>query len=237
MRLKLLVALLLGTLAISGANAERAATVPEPRDARWLSLARARGEALDRHTGKIVILGDSLAARFPREVQRDVFGESFINLGISGDRTDNLLARLPLYDLARAQPRVVILIVGTNNLRLDDTPEEIVAGILAAVDTVRRQTPAPLIVSEILPRGRDLAFRADEIAAINARLTEAAGVHGFLVLHANAPIAAAAGNQGREAIFVDTVHLTPQGYGVLADEIRAVMPRGGDTSAGDTPTP
>lgn len=237
MRLKLLVTLILGTLAISAANAERTATVPESRDARWLSLAKARGEALDRHTGKIVILGDSLAARFPREVQREVFGESFINLGISGDRTDNLLARLPVYDFNRAHPRAVILIVGTNNLRVDDTPEEIVAGVLAAVDTIRRQTPAPLIVSEILPRGRDLAFRADEIASVNARLAEAADVRGFILLHAHAPIAAAAGSQGGGAIFVDPVHLTPEGYRVLADEIRAVMPGGEANSTGDTSKP
>ncbi|MBS9478938.1 GDSL-type esterase/lipase family protein [Ancylobacter radicis] len=232
MRLKLLAALVVALLATGDARADRASTTPEPRDARWLSLSQARGAALDRHTGKIVIIGDSIAARFPREIQREAFGGSFINLGIGGDRTEHLLSRLPHYDFARARPRAVILIIGTNNLRMNDTPEEIVAGILAAVREIREETAAPLMVSEILPRGRDLAFHQADIAAVNRQLAEAAPAAGFQLLRTHEAIAAAAQRQGVAAIFVDSAHLTPAGYGILADQIRLLLPSEEEGRAG-----
>lgn len=224
MRLTLLLVLLVTALGAGHAWADRSSTTPKPRDEKWIARANALTAEIDRSSGKIVILGDSIAAMFPRDVQVETFGDSFVNLGIGGDCTEHLLWRLPLYDLSRAQPRAVILIIGTNNLRTSDAPDDIVAGILAIVRNIRRQTSAPLIVSEILPRGHNLDFRQPEIAAINAALASAASAEGFILMRANAPITAQVESQGMEAIFRDTIHPNAQGYRILAAEIGALLP-------------
>ena len=78
-----------------------------------------------------IIIGDSIVAGLTRysNVWKNLFGNEFINLGIRGDRVENVLWRVR--DIA-FPPRLknVVILCGTNNIN-KDTPYDIVQGLIA----------------------------------------------------------------------------------------------------------
>lgn len=95
------------------------------------------------------------------------------DFGIGGDRTENVLWRVQNGELDGFTPRVIVLLIGTNNL-FRDAPEQIVAGIQAILYELRtRQPQARVLLLGLLPRGEDPndPLRA-KIEAVNARLAE-----------------------------------------------------------------
>lgn len=85
-----------------------------------------------------------------------------INLGMNGQRTEEILWNLQNGELGFAKsPKVLMLLIGTNNS--DDrhfarvhTAEEIYAGTKAIVELVRRRHPeTKILVLRIFPRGGD----------------------------------------------------------------------------------
>lgn len=85
-----------------------------------------------------------------------------INLGMNGQRTEEILWNLQHGELDFAKsPKVVMLLIGTNNS--DDrhfarvhTPEQILAGTKAIVEVIRQRHPATkILVLRIFPRGGD----------------------------------------------------------------------------------
>ncbi|MCB9884274.1 MAG: exo-alpha-sialidase [Planctomycetes bacterium] len=144
-----------------------------------LAAARAGGH-------RVVFLGDSITQGWNKEgaeVWREVWQpRQALNLGVSGDRTENVLWRLEhgLGDALAAannDVRVVVLMIGTNNATGGECPaEEIAAGIEAVVRELRRRLPrAKVLLQSILPRGkkpdavRTACRRASELAAAQLR--------------------------------------------------------------------
>jgi len=85
-------------------------------------------------------------------------------LGIGGDRTEHLLWRVKNGEMRKLQPKVVVLLIGTNNLgwamkqspsSLDRAVHPTAKGVKAVVSLVRSELPAHthLVVLAILPRG------------------------------------------------------------------------------------
>ena len=85
-----------------------------------------------------------------------------INLGHNGFRTENILWNLENGELEFSpSPKVVVLLIGTNNT--DDrnfkhvhTPEQVAAGTKAIVDLIRQRHPTTkILILRIFPRGGD----------------------------------------------------------------------------------
>jgi beta-glucosidase len=77
-----------------------------------------------------------------------------VNLGIAGDKTQNVLWRLDHGGVAGLEPRLVVLLVGNNNMFFTrETGVEAAAqGIKACVDNLRGKFPlVPLIAVKIFP--------------------------------------------------------------------------------------
>lgn len=70
------------------------------------------------------------------------------NFGISGDRTEHLLWRITEGgDLDGLQPKVVVLLIGINNLlQSKDTPQDVAAGVKTLVETVEAKLPGTRIL-------------------------------------------------------------------------------------------
>jgi lysophospholipase L1-like esterase len=92
-----------------------------------------------------------------------------LNLGVSGDRTEHVLWRLQQAPLTRLEPRVVVLLIGTNNLGHGTSDaEQTLAGVLAVIALLHAQAPqAVLLVHEIFPRGERMNPLRGDIAQIN----------------------------------------------------------------------
>ena len=95
------------------------ATNPVPRDAKWVK--RHEGFVQEAQNGgiEILFLGDSITD-FWRNRGSNVWNQYYAprhaaNFGISGDRTQHLLWRIDHGELDGIHPKVVVLMIGTNN--------------------------------------------------------------------------------------------------------------------------
>ncbi len=80
-----------------------------------------------------------------------------INLGFNGDRTEHVLWRLTRGNFRNLQPKVAVLMIGTNNTghHMQD-PQETAAGIRAILDTLRQRTPnTKILLLGVFPRGKN----------------------------------------------------------------------------------
>jgi len=62
-----------------------------------------------------------------------------LNFGIGGDRVEHVLWRAENGELEGLSPKVIVLLVGTNNH--GEEAEDIANGLTLLVDTVRRKQP------------------------------------------------------------------------------------------------
>ncbi|HEY4247754.1 MAG TPA: platelet-activating factor acetylhydrolase IB subunit [Lacunisphaera sp.] len=155
---------------------ENPAIVPTLRN-DWLQrhngfVAEARKGGID-----LLFVGDSITD-FWRNRGKAVWNERYAplkaaNFGISGDRTEHVLWRLQNGELQGIDPKVTILMIGTNNT-WRDTAGQIAAGVTAIVDEIKKQLPhTKILLLAIFPRAEkpDSPLRA-QIAATNAILSK-----------------------------------------------------------------
>ena len=108
---------------------------------------------------EIVFIGDSITQHWEtagREVwQRHYAKHHALDLGFEGDRTENVLWRLQHGEIDGIAPKVVVLMIGTNNTghRAED-PRTIAVGIRSVVEEIHRRTPgAQVLLLAVFPRG------------------------------------------------------------------------------------
>jgi lysophospholipase L1-like esterase len=112
---------------------------------------------------ELVLIGDSITNNYDKPNPPD---ENFqptwknyyeprhaLNLGFSGDTTANVLWRLQHGEVKGLQPKVAMLLIGTNNTGWkDQTAEQTEAGIDAVVSELRKDLPsAQILLLGILP--------------------------------------------------------------------------------------
>lgn len=168
-----------------------------------------------------IFLGDSLTAEAP-------WAEFFprtLNRGISGDTIDGVLSRLN--EIARHRPKIVLLMIGINDVLRGGRAARIVYRIKRLLDRLKRELPTTKIfLQSLLPVriGSTVEPRHnDTIRVINAELAAYAAGTGleFIDLHHRFT-----DDEGelREELTHDGVHLTKAGYSVwitsLPKEIR-----------------
>jgi beta-glucosidase len=122
-----------------------------------------------------------------------------------------------LFDLI--DPRVVVLQVGTNNLKSGDirrSPAETVKGVRAVVEAIREAEPgARIIVMAILPRQPKYEWIDDAIRETNARLCALQrDMKDVLVVDIGAHFRGQDLQPCRVHMQDDRLHLKPSGYTV-----------------------
>jgi beta-glucosidase len=105
---------------------------------------------------KVMFLGDSLTMMWRSqsgyEGGTNVWNKFYKDLsagnyGISGDKTENVLWRITdSNDLEGTNPKVVILLIGINNLLQKDSPEATAAGIKKIIWVLRKKLPESKIL-------------------------------------------------------------------------------------------
>jgi len=120
---------------------------PSPREARWpVGEFEKINAAVKTQPYRVLFLGDSLTERFDPELWRqDMEPRGVLNAGVSGDRTEHLLWRLQHGNLDGPPPAGIMVLIGTNDLTNDRTPEIVAEGIRADLQYLRRQLPAARI--------------------------------------------------------------------------------------------
>lgn len=112
-----------------------------------------------RARAEVVFLGDSITEAWRLSPAYDkYFGRySPLDLGISGDYTQNLLWRIEHGEVDGLGARVAVVMIGVNNLAGSFSPEQTASGVHAVLAALRARLPSAFILLlEILP-ARQLA--------------------------------------------------------------------------------
>jgi lysophospholipase L1-like esterase len=161
-------------------------------------------------------VGDSITAGgrwdewFPDERPR--------NLGVGGDTTDAVLARLD--DVIGLAPHTVVLLIGTNDLAWRRSAEHIVRNIETILVSLRKGLPeAQLLVQSVMPRE---AAYAETIRDVNRHLWQFASTVRAQYLDLWPAMAAEDGAIDRQ-FSDDSLHLNERGYEVWVAELRGAL--------------
>jgi lysophospholipase L1-like esterase len=212
------------------------ADVAAPRvvEEPWMSLAewRARHQRQlahpDRAVSKLVFLGDSITEAWVEtsELRARFARHAPLNLGIGGDQTQHLLWRIDDGTLDGLSPRLLVLLIGVNNLGNGFSPEETLAGIGAVVESVQSHLPnTKLLLLQVLPAGRTTADPLREaIRATNARLAEFSDPGRVELFDAGNPLLESDGSIAPSTM-EDFLHPTADGFATLTREVGPVIER------------
>ena len=192
-------------------------------------LAKARSGGID-----VYLLGDSITRRwgatdypdFLAHWKKTFHGWNAGNFGWGGDRTENILWRLENGEIDGVNPKVVVILAGTNNVGKEPGDEAKVAdvtrGVAAVVDACRRKAPAATIVlTAIFPRNDGSAVMPT-IARINSNLAKVAAERSVRFLDVDSRLADANGVLF-EGMMVDGLHPSLEGYEVWAEGLKPVL--------------
>ncbi|KAK3775396.1 hypothetical protein RRG08_046657 [Elysia crispata] len=202
-------------------------------DGRWMSMHKHFLHDAKEKEPEVVLIGDSLIRNV---VWSPIWKRMFeplhcLNLGVGGDRTEHVLWRVLNGELDQIEPKVIVLMVGTNNH--GDTAEQVTAGIMAIVKAILDKQPSSyLIVMGLLPRGEHPNPLREKHTTVNQQLSnQLANTPMTTFLHVDDqdfflpgpkggdPVTAANGVIPRELMY-DFLHLSmDEGYQKLCDPL------------------
>jgi (4-O-methyl)-D-glucuronate---lignin esterase len=194
-------------------------------------LEKARQGRID-----VYFLGDSIVRRwgaldYPELLanwQQNFFGWNAANFGWGADRTQNILWRLENGELDGVNPKVIVLLAGTNNVGAEArdarTIAEIVRGVKAIIDLCQRKAPtATVILTAIFPRDDNRGARST-IDRINQQLAAFADGRRIRFLDINHQLVTPDGALVDGVLNErDKLHPTLKGYQLWADALKPLF--------------
>ena len=141
-----------GLAADKKAVAKNPAATPTPRqnkegkpDPNWMKTHEGFVAVARKGDVNVLFLGDSITAGWRGKAAKPTWDRYFApleaaNFGIGGDRTEHVLWRIQNGELEGITPKVVVLMIGTNNSG-SNTAQEIAEGITAIVKEIPKHAP------------------------------------------------------------------------------------------------
>jgi beta-glucosidase len=185
----------------------------------------------------VLLVGDSITQQWGGPLEKNGFNQSWlayfqnlkaINIGIGGDKTQNVLWRLDHGGVDGIYPRCIVLMVGNNNMFFTaETGVAAVAhGVRACIANLREKFPsAELIVVKILPCCAPASRFYQDIALTNLEMDK-------LNLEADSKVRVLdlfeefleADGKIKTALFKpDSIHLSLAGYDVYAARLKPMI--------------
>lgn len=189
---------------------------------------------IKRHTTvkpEYVFIGDSIVHHwggepvdnfgfFGEDSWNKLFGSHKVtNMGFGFDYADNVYYRIMNGELNNTSPRVIILMIGTNNLgHRKDSPQACADNIKALVQLLREKSPkSKVLLVGVLPRLEpELAPVIEKTNELLAKLNNGKSV--FFV-NPGKSLLSPDGHLAQKNLMKDTVHLNKEGYIRLGSEI------------------
>ena len=214
---------------LASASAEipqHVATTPVPRDGEpwWVKRHAEKVEVTKKGGVDLAFLGDSITQGW--EGQPPVWEKYFAslkaaNFGFSGDRTEHVLWRLANGELVGLSPKLIVIMIGTNNLGHNSSnPRQTADGVKAIVSTLREKVPgAKILLLGIFPRDeKPDGAKRKEVAEATALFKDAADGKEVHFLDIGSTFLGADGVASKE-VMPDFLHLSTKGYELWAETI------------------
>jgi len=168
--------------------------------------------------GRVVFYGDSITQGW--DLAKSFPGKPYVNRGISGQTTPQMLVRFR-QDVIALKPQVVVILAGTNDIAQNTGPEtlEQIEDNFASMAELARANNIRVVLSSITPV-YDYPWRAgmepvEKIRALNEWLRSYAAAHGDVYLDYFSAMQDA--RHGLPpALSPDGVHPNAAGYAVMA---------------------
>jgi len=213
----------------SSADQPAARTDANSKKAHEQLLAKAKHGGID-----VYFVGDSIIRRwgatdypdFLANWKQNFHGWNAANFGWGADAIENILWRLKNGELDGVNPKIIVILAGTNNLGRQPADEakiaEITRGLKALLDVCREKAPgATIILTGILPRNDNMAAMP-AINRINENLAGFANAKTVRYLNINDKLADKEGKLF-DGMTVDKLHLSLKGYQVWADALKPIF--------------
>jgi lysophospholipase L1-like esterase len=205
------------------------AVVPAPSsDPAWVLQTRVVSARRRGHP-RVIFLGDSITEFFIDGVGAAVWRHRVAplradNFAVRSSTTQNLLFQINRGLLSNLNARLVVLMIGINNLLAGESPQQTAAGVAACVSAIRNAQPrARILLLDLLPAGwtASTPLRA-AVAQTNALLPPLADrkvVHwadvGWGFLRSDGSIA--------PGMMIDGIHPTARGYRTIAASLGGTL--------------
>ncbi|HKB91914.1 MAG TPA: platelet-activating factor acetylhydrolase IB subunit [Opitutaceae bacterium] len=220
------------------------ATLPVPRDPnslppdpKWTERHESFLQIAKRGGVDVLFIGDSITDFWRDENKprggKAVWDANFAslhaaNFGIGADRTQHVLWRIENGELDGLKPKVVVLLIGTNNIGFErdkpttprNTTAEAIEGITAVVRAIHAKLPeSKILLHALFPRGESgdpIRDQVKEVNAVIARLDDGKIVFfidigpKFLAPDGTLPL----------TLMPDLLHPSEKGYALWAEAIR-----------------
>lgn len=176
---------------------------------------------------RVVFMGDSITEGWGRKESApspdcaEFFpGKPYINRGISGQTTPQMLVRFR-QDVIDLRPKVVVLLAGTNDIA-ENTGKTTLRDIennIASMSDLARANGIRLVLCSVLPAS-DFPWRrglepAPKIRALNTWIKDYAAKNGFVYVDYYSSMATGDGGLESE-LSLDGVHPNTAGYEIMA---------------------
>ena len=194
-------------------------------------LEKARKGGID-----IYFIGDSITRRWGATDYPDLlanwrqnfFGWNAADFGWGADKTQNILWRLENGELDGVDPKVIVILAGTNNVAAGPVDAakvaEITRGLTAILHICQHKAPrATIILTAIFPRNDNMALMP-AIDQINANIARVADGRKVRYLNVNSKLADKDGRLFEGMMNErDGLHPTLRGYQVWADGLKPIF--------------
>jgi lysophospholipase L1-like esterase len=206
--------------------------VPEPRSASWVKrhegfVQEAKQEQID-----LLFQGDSITDFWRRSGPRygtNIWSKYYAPLhaadfAISGDRTEHVIWRIDHGELDGLHPKVVVLMIGTNNTRTN-SPEQIAEGIKVIIAKIQEKCPdTKILLLGVFPRNtvKDTPAQIEAPAEINAIISKFADGQRIVYLNINNVFLGPDGKVPAD-IMPDFLHPNEHGYQLWADAMNPTL--------------
>lgn len=196
----------------------------------WLKIHEGLVKTVQANPGPVDVLlvGDSITIQWGASWAKQFPDRKAVNIGIGGDKTQNVLWRLDHGGVEGLQPKTIVLMIGNNNMFF--TPETGVAAAAMGVETcarnLREKFPdAELIVAKILPCHAPKNRFYEDILLTNAEIDKLnlGADPKIRVLDLTADFLNPDGTIKQALYTPDNIHLSPEGYAAYAARLKPLL--------------
>lgn len=218
----------------SAAQMEKEIAAMQKKLADWPQLDRYRADnaalgPVAAGVQRVVFFGDSITDAWGRMPDTGEFfpGEPYVNRGISGQTTEQMVVRFR-QDVIDLHPSAVVILAGTNDVAGNTGPmtPEMTEENWKSMADLARANGIRVIFASVLP-SRDFPWRkgldpAPKIRALNNWLQGYCVTHSLIYLDYYTPMAAEDGGM-KPGISKDGVHPNTAGYAIMAPLAEAAI--------------
>ena len=234
MKFSLLALLALSSFQVFGQNTT---LIPAARDfpTNWISRHEANVAEAKRGGIDLLFIGDSITDGWRwgnggSKIWPQYYAPRHAaNFGIGYDRIQNVLWRVEHVELENISPKVVVLLIGTNNTGNEDnrqsrnTTPQIIEGISNLIRQIQMRLPqSKILLLGIFPRGEKNDPIRQQVKAVNAGISKLDDGGNIKFLDLGEKFLSPDGTLSRD-LFPDLLHPDEAGYQIWASAMEPTL--------------